>query len=78
MDRGGLFHFNHNMFMLITSMELQILKQFHKIECRRVNAANISLRENVIPLILAGDDVQVYWSIISASWEPEVEKSFYQ
>ena len=44
----------------MSSMELQILNQFHRTECRRVDAANINLREGVIPLISADDDVQFY------------------
>ena len=48
------------MFMFMSSMELQILNQFHRTECRRVDAANINLREGVIPLISADDDVQFY------------------
>ena len=63
-DRGGLFHVNHNMFML--TMELQILKQFHEIECSRVSA-KFNLRESVLSLISEDNDVQFYWSIISAS-----------
>ena len=37
-DGGGLFHINHSIFMHITWMELQILKEFHEIECSRVSA----------------------------------------
>ena len=70
-DRGGLIHVNHNVFMLVTSMELQLLKQFRRIEC----GEDVNLRQSAIPLILADNDVQFYWSIISASWEQEVQKA---
>lgn len=70
-DRGGLIHVNHNVFMLVTSMELQLLKQFRRIEC----GEDVNLRQSAIPLILADNDVQFYWSIISASWEQEVHKA---
>lgn len=72
-DRGGLFHVNHN----VLSMEIQILKQVHRIECGKISA-DFSLRESVVPLITADDDVQFYWSLISAGWEPDVDKKFYR
>ena len=40
--------------MLVTSMELQLLKEFHRIEC----GENVNLRQIAIPLILADNDVQ--------------------
>ena len=54
-------------------MEIQILKQVHRIECGKISA-DFSLRESVVPLITADDDVQFYWSLISAGWEPDIEK----
>ena len=57
------------------SIEIQILKQVHRIECGKTSA-DFGLRESVVPLITADDDVQFYWSLISAGWELDVDKKF--
>ena len=70
-DRGGLLHVNHNFFMVVMSMEIQLLEQLHRIEC----GEDINLRESAIPFISADNNVQFYWSIISASWEQDVQEA---
>ena len=65
--------YNIFIFMLVTSMELQLPKEFHT--CRIECGENVNLRQISIPLILADKDVQFYWSIISASWEQGVQKA---
>lgn len=61
MDRGGLIHVHHTIYMLFVSIEMEL---------RRYLAANpdlelISKSENV----LENEDILFYWALVSSDWE---------
>ncbi len=62
-DRGGLKHVNNATYMLFAAMELCIPKHLS----RSSQPAFDHLKE----AILADDDVQFHWSILSANWDEE-------
>ncbi len=62
-DRGGLKHVNSATYMLFAAMELCIRKRLRKSSQPTLD----HLKEE----ILADEDVQFHWSILSANWDEE-------
>ncbi len=71
-DRGGLIHISDNLFFLFTAMEVEVRSHFNVTNPTLLKSG---LKERIATSVLQNEDVQCYWSMVTANWEEKDAES---
>lgn len=63
-NRGGLNHVSQNMFLLISSMEIEVKSHLTK----SIAGNDFNLKEMLSSKIMSNENVENYWETLSANW----------
>ena len=66
-DRGGLKHVGQSTFMLFVSMEKELRCHLQP----SIVSLDTDVKKTAVDSIIANDDVNMYWSILSGNWQEE-------
>ena len=66
-DRGGLIHVSHDVFMTFYSFEMELRKHL-------TADSNYSLKDRALQLILSNEDVLFHWANVSFHWGDQEAK----
>ncbi len=67
-DRGGLIHISDTIFTLFASMEMEVRSH---LRAENPSLLKAGLKELLTTSVLQNEEVQFYWSVVSANWVKE-------